>query len=342
MKLSRQTVEMTTSQKNGIRPVLAFFMVAGVLLLAGMHDSARAQDYPARPIRLIVTYASGGGADFVGRVVARKLSETWNHPVIVENRPGGGSNIGAELVARAAPDGYTLLLGTTSNTVNMTLYARPPYDIVKDFTPIAQISTAPNVLVVHPKVPARSVRELIALAKSRPGELNFASAGIGSSNHLSGELFRLMAGIDIVHVPYKGGSGAVTDLLGGVISMYFSTPPSSVPFLRSGKLRALAVTGAQRSAAVPDVPTVAESGLPGFENSAWHGVLAPSGTPQAIIAKLNSELVRIVRMPDVKAQLAIEGVDAVTNSPSAEFAAFIEQDVAKYAKLLKAAGIHIE
>ncbi len=327
--------------KIEIKPVVALFIAAGALLLAGMHDSVQAQGYPARPIRLIVAYASGGGADFVGRTVARKLSEAWSHPVIVENRPGGGSNIGAELVARSAPDGYTLLLATPANTVNMTLYEKRPYDIVKDFAPVAQISTAPNLLVVHPSLPARSVRELIALAKSRPGELNFASGGVGSSNHLSGELFKFMAGIDIVHVPYKGGSGAVTDLLAGLISMYFATPPSSIPFVRSGKLRALAVTGAQRSAAAPDVPTVAESGLPGFENSSWHGVLAPYGTPQAIIGKLGSELVRIGHMPEVKAQLAAQGGDVITSSP-AEFASFIERDVAKYAKLLKAAGIRAD
>jgi len=313
-----------------------------VLLLASLCASVQAQTYPApRPIRLIVPYVPGGGVDFVGRTVAQKLSETWNHAVVVENRPGGGTNIGSELVARAAPDGHTLLVGGVPNTANMTLLKKPPYDVVKDFTPVTRLTTAPNLLVIHPSVPARSIRELIALAKARRGELTYASAGIGSSNHLSGELFRIMAGVDIVHVPYKGGGAAVTDLLAGQVSMYFSTTPSSMPFVRAGRLRALAITSAQRSPIVPDVPTVAESGLPGFEQSAWHGLLAPSGTPQAVVGKLHDEIARILRLPDITERLAMQGVDVIASSP-AEFSAFIRQDVAKYAKLIKTAGIRIE
>jgi tripartite-type tricarboxylate transporter receptor subunit TctC len=315
--------------------------VAG-LLLASFCTPVQAQTYPApRPIRFIVPYVPGGGVDFVGRIVAQKLSETWNHAVVVENRPGGGTNIGSELVARSAPDGHTLLVGGVPNTANMTLFRKPPYDVVKDFVPVTRLTTAPNVLVVHPSVPVKSLRELIALAKARHGELTYASAGIGSSNHLSGELFRIMAGVDIVHVPYKGGGAAVADLLAGQVSMYFSTTPSSMPFVRSGRLRAIAITSAQRSPIVPDVPTVAESGLPGFEQSAWHGLLAPAGTPQAVVGKLHDEVVRVLRLPEITERLAAQGVDVIASSP-AEFSAFIKQDVAKYAKLVKTAGIRID
>ena len=312
-----------------------------VALLACAVEPVPAQTYPTRPIRFVVPYVPGGGVDFVGRTIAQKLSETWNHPVIVDNRPGGGTNIGSELVARSASDGHTLLVGGVPNSVNMTLYRKPPYDFVKDFAPISRLSTAPNILAVHPSVPARSVKDLIAIAKSRRGELTYASAGIGSSNHLSGELFKMMAGVDIVHVPYKGGGAAVTDLLAGNVSMYFGTTPSTMPHVRSGRLRALGVTGATRSPTIPDVPTIAEAGLPGYEQSAWHGLLAPAGTPQAIINKLQSEVVRLLGLPEMKERFSAQGVDVIGSS-AAEFAAFIQQDVAKYAKIVKTAGIRID
>ena len=315
----------------------AIAIVIGVALA----DIAHAQTFPARPIRIIAPFVPGGGVDFVARVIAAKLSEIIGQQVIVENRPGGGTNIGSELVVRSAPDGYTLLLGGVPNTANMTLFKKLPYDVVKDFAPVTQTTTAPNILAVHPSVPVRSVKDLIALAKSRRGELTFASAGIGSSNHLSGEMFRIMAGLDIIHVPYKGGGAAVTDLLAGQVSMYFGTTPSTVPHVRTGRLRALAVTSAQRSRATPDIPTMAETALPGFEQSAWHGLLAPAGTPPAVIAKLNSEVVRVLRMADTIERMAAQGVDVIGNSP-AEFAAFIKQDVVKYEKLVKSAGITIE
>lgn len=318
-----------------------FVSAAMTALLLGTIDSTMAQTYPARPVRFIVPYVPGGGVDFVGRAVAQKLTETWGHSVIVDNRPGGGTNIGSELVARSAPDGHTLLVGGVPNAVNMTLYKKPPYDVVRDFAPVTQISTAPNVLVIHPSVPAKSVKELIALAKSRRGQLTYASAGIGSSNHLSGELFRTMAGIEIVHVPYKGGGAAVTDLLAGQVSMYFGTTPSSVPFVRAGRLRALAVTSAKRSPAVPDIPTVAEAGLPGFEQSAWHGLFAPSGTPPAIIEKLHAEVVRVLRLPETVQHFTVQGVVVIAGSPD-ELAAFTKQEVAKYARLVKSAGIRAD
>lgn len=304
-------------------------------------DAPRAQSYPARPIRFIAPYVPGGGVDFVARVVAAKLSETIGQQVIVENRPGGGTNIGSELVARAAPDGYTLLVGGVPNTVNTVFFKKLPYDVVKDFAPVTQMSTAPNILAVHPSLPVRTAKDLIALAKTRRGELTYASAGIGSSNHLSGELFRVMAGVEIVHVPYKGGGAAVTDLLAGHVSMYFGTTPSTVPHVRTGKLRALAVTSLKRSRAAPDIPTMAEAALPGFENAAWHGLLAPAATPPAIIDKLHTEVTRVLRLPEIVERMSAQGVDVIAGTP-AELAAFIRQDIAKYGKLVKSAGIKVE
>lgn len=312
-----------------------------VTTLAGIGTHSLAQSYPSRPVRLIAPYVAGGGTDFVSRTVATKLSELWGSPVVVENRPGGGTNIGSELVARAQPDGYTLLVGGTPNSVNMFLYRKLPYDTLKDFAAIIHLDTAPNVLAVHPSLPARSVKELIALAKKNPGALNFGSAGIGSSNHLSGELFKVMAAIDIVHVPYKGGAAAVTDLMAGQITLYFGTTPSTMPLVRAARLRGLAVTTAKRTAAAPDLPTMAEAALPGFEQSAWHGIFAPAGTPAAVVAKLNADLNTVVRSSDVIQKFATQGIEVTGGSP-ADFTAFIKQDVAKYQKLVAAAGIKID
>ena len=312
----------------------------GVLIFASAHHT-QAQNFPTRPIRFVAPYVPGGGVDFVSRVIATKLSETIGQQVIVENRPGGGTNIGSELVARAAPDGYTLLVGGVPNTVNTVFFKKLPYDVIKDFAPVTQTTTAPNILAVHPSLPVRTVKDLIALAKTRRGELTFASAGIGSSNHLSGELFRVMAGVDIIHVPYKGGGAAVTDLLAGQVSMYFGTTPSTLPHVRSGKLRALAVTSLKRSRATPDIPTMSEAALPGFENAAWHGLLAPAATPPAVIDKLHTEVVRVLRMPEIIERMAAQGVDVIGGTP-AELAAFIKQDIVKYEKLVKSAGLRIE
>jgi tripartite-type tricarboxylate transporter receptor subunit TctC len=300
-----------------------------------------AQSYPTRAIRLVVPYVPGGGVDFVGRLVAQKLAEAWSATVIVDNKPGGGTNIGSEIVARTAPDGYTILVGGVPNSANMALFQKLPYDFVRDFAPVILMDTAPNILAVHPSVPAKSVKELIALAKMRRGTLTYASAGIGSSNHLSGELFRVMAGIEIIHVPYKGGGAAITDLLAGQVSMYFGTTPSTLPFVQSGKLRALGVTTAKRTTAAPEIPTIAEAGLPGYEQSAWHGLLVPTGAPDAVIAKLNAEVNRLLRSPDAVERFKVQGFDVIGGSP-ADFTAFIRQDVAKYAKLVKTAGIKID
>jgi tripartite-type tricarboxylate transporter receptor subunit TctC len=316
-------------------------LAAVAVMVACAHSGVYAQSFPARSIRLVVPYVPGGGTDFVGRTVAQKLSEALGVTVLVDNRPGGGTNIGSEFVAHAAPDGYTLLVGGVPNSANMALFQKLAYDVVKDFAPVVMLDTAPNILALHPSVPAKSVKELIALAKTRRGALTYASAGIGSSNHLSGELFRVMAGIDIVHVPYKGGGVAITDLLAGQVSMYFGTTPSTLPFVQSGKLRALGVTTAKRTIAAPQLPTIAEAGLPGYEQAAWHGLLAPAGTPDAVIAKLNAEGNRLLRSPDVVERFALQGIDVIGGSP-AQFAAFIRQDVAKYAKLVKTAGIRID
>jgi len=316
-------------------------LTAVCLSLLCLHADVFAQSYPARSIRFVVPYVPGGGVDFVGRSIAQKLSEAWSNPVVVENRPGGGTNIGSEVVAHAAPDGYTLLVAGVPNSANMALYQKLPYDTIRDFAPVILIDTAPNILAVHPSVPAKSVKELIALAKVRRGFLTYGSAGIGSSNHLSGELFRVMAGIDIIHVAYKGGGAAITDLLAGQISMYFGTTPSTLPFVQSGKLRALGVTTAKRTVAAPDLPTIAEAGLPGYEQSAWHGLLAPAGTQDSVIAKLNAEVNRLIRSPDVVERFKVQGIDLIGGTP-AEFAAFIRQDVAKYAKLVKSAGIKMD
>jgi tripartite-type tricarboxylate transporter receptor subunit TctC len=316
-------------------------MAIACAMLPGLHAGVSAQTYPSRAIRVVVPYVPGGGVDFVGRLIAQKLADAWGSPVFVDNRPGGGTNIGSEIVARAAPDGYTLLVGGVPNTANMALYQKLPYDLVKDFAPVILMDTAPNILAVHPSVPAKSVKELIALAKVRRGILTYASAGIGSSNHLSGELFRTMAGIDIIHVPYKGGGAAITDLLAGQVSMYFGTTPSTLPFVKNGKVRALGVTTAKRSIAAPELPTIAEAGLPGYEQSAWHGLLAPAGTPDAVIAKLNTEVGRLLRSTDVVEKFAVQGIDVIGGSP-ADLAAFIRRDLAKYAKLAKTAGIKID
>ena len=319
-----------------------YSLAAIAAVFAGACASHGAQlDYPTRPVRVIVPYLPGGSVDFVGRVLAQKLSEAWSQSVLVDNRAGGATNIGAELVARAVPDGYTLFMASVASSVNMTLYKRLSYDIVKDFAPVSLLTIVPNLLVLHPSVPVKSVRGLIALAKAKPGELTYASAGIGSSTHLAGEIFKNMAGVDIVHVPYKGGGGAVIDLIAGRVAMYFSTIPSSFPHVKVGKLRALAVTSATRSKSLPSVPTVAESGVPGYETQAWNGLMAPAATPQEVVTRLHTQVVRILAIADVREQFAARGAEVVASSP-AEFAAFIKADIARYATVVERAGIKID
>ena len=301
---------------------------------------ACAQDYPGKPVRLIVPVSPGGGSDLFARVVARKLSEGWGQ-VVVENRPGAGAIIGSELVARAAPDGYTLLLIASTHAINPSVYRKLPYDPIRDFAAVAQLGYTPNIVVVHPSLPVTSVAQLIALARKRPGELTFGSAGVGQTTHLAGELFKSMANINVVHVPYKGSGAAEIDLAGGHVHYIVDSMPAAMPNVRSGKARALATSGSKRSASLPEVPTVAESGLPGYEFTTWLGILAPAGTPHTVIAKLNGEIVRVMALPDVREVLFGQGAESRTSSPD-EFTKFIKSQIDLFAKIVAQAGIKPE
>jgi len=311
-------------------------------VLALLATGAWGQAYPAKPIRLVVPFPAGGTTDILARAVGQKLTEAWGQPVVVDNRPGAGGNIGAELVAKAAPDGYTLLMGTVgTHAINASLYAKMPYDHIKDFAPVILVAGVPNVLVVNPAVPVNSVQELIAYAKANPGRLNFASSGSGTSIHLSGELFKVMAGVQMTHIPYKGSAPALQDLIGGQVQLMFDNLPSALPQIKGGKLRALAVTSAARAAALPDVPTVAEAGLPGFEASSWFGVLAPAGTPVAIIARLNAEIAKWLASPEAREKLASQGANAAGGSPE-DFAKHIAAETAKWQKVVKESGAKVD
>ena len=302
----------------------------------------QAPAYPAKPIRLVVPFPPGGATDILARDVAQKLTEAWGQSVVVDNRPGAGGNIGAELVAKAAPDGYTLLMGTVgTHAINASLYAKMPYDHIKDFAPVILVAGVPNVLVVNPALPVNSVAELIAYAKANPGKLNFASSGNGTSIHLSGELFKVMAGVQMTHVPYKGSAPAVQDLISGQVQLMFDNLPPSLPQIKAGKLRALAVTSTTRAPALPDVPTMAEAGLPGFEASSWFGVLAPAGTPPAIVAKLNAEIAKWLATPEAKERLSKQGANAAGGSPE-DFVKHIAAETTKWAKVVKDSGAKID
>jgi len=310
--------------------------------LASGHALAQAPAYPSKPIRLVVPFPPGGATDILAREVGQKLTEAWGQSVIVDNRPGAGGNIGAELVAKAAPDGYTLLMGTVgTHAINASLYAKLPYDHIKDFAPVILVAGVPNVLVVNPALPVGTVGELIAYAKANPGKLNFASSGNGTSIHLSGELFKVMAGVDMTHVPYKGSAPAVQDLIAGQVQLMFDNLPPSLPQIKAGKLRALAVTSATRAAALPDVPTMAESGLPGFEASSWFGILAPAGTPSTIVAKLNAEVAKWLATPEAKEKLSKQGANAAGGSPD-DFARHIAAETTKWAKVVKDSGAKVD
>ena len=316
-------------------------LLAGVWLAASFAalPAADAQPYPNKPIRFIVPFPAGGIADVMARVIGQKLTDAWNQPVVVENRAGAGGNIGAEIVAKSPPDGHTLIMGSIgTHAVNVSLFSKMPYDPVRDFAPVALVIQAEGLLVLHPSVPVKTVKELIALARARPGQLAYASAGNGTASHLAGELFKSMAKVDIVHIPYKGNVPAITDLIGGQTSMIFATMPTVLPQVKAGKLRALAVASAQRSPAAPDVPTIAEAALPGFEVTNWIGVFAPAGTPADIVARLNAEIMRIMRLPDVQPRLANEGAKFAPNTPH-EFAAFQKSEIAKWGKVIRDARV---
>jgi tripartite-type tricarboxylate transporter receptor subunit TctC len=303
---------------------------------------AFAQSYPSRPIRLVVPFPAGGTTDILAREAAQKLTEALGQAVVVDNRPGAAGNIGSDLVAKSAPDGYTLLMGTVgTHAINPSLYSKMPYDHVKDFAPVVLVAGVPNVLVVNPTLPVNSVADLIKLAKDKPGQINFASSGSGTSIHLSGELFKTMAGVDMTHVPYKGSSPALTDLIGGQVQIMFDNLPSALPQIKGGRLRAIAVTSLKRAPVLPDIPTINESGLPGFEASSWFGVLAPAGTPAAIVARINTEVNKWLQSADAREKLLGQGAEAAGGSPE-QFANHIRAESAKWAKVVKASGAKVD
>jgi len=310
------------------------------LVVALLAPALHAQPYPSKPIRLIVPFAAGGSTDLLARTLAAGLQESLGQTVLVDNRPGAGSNIGTELAAKAAPDGYTLLMGTNANAVNHTLFSNLRFDFVRDFAPISKVCSFLFILSLHPSVPANSVAELIVLAKKRPGELTFSSAGVGTGSHLAGELFNIMANVKLVHVPYKGNAPSVTDLLGAQVSMSFINAIVVLPHLKSGKLRGLAVTSAQRFSATPELPTIGET-LPGFEAAGWNGLFAPAGTPREVIQRLNAETVRILRNPEVQEKLVAHGA-IVEGSSAEELERFLRVDIERWAKTIKASGAKAE
>ena len=319
--------------------------IAGMALVAitSLVPAAFAADanYPNKSIRIIVPFPPGGIADVMSRVFGQKFTDAWNQPVVVENRTGAGGNIGAEVVAKSPPDGYTLVMGTIgTHAVNVSLFSKLPYDPVKDFAPVALVVEADGLLVLHPSVPVKTVKDLLALARARPGQLVYASAGNGTAGHLSGELFKTMSKTDLVHIPYKGNVPALTDVVGGQTSMLFATMPTAMPLARAGRLHALAVTGAQRNPAAPEVPAIAET-LPGFEVTNWIGIFAPAGTSPEIVAKLNAEIMRIMKLPEVQARLVTEGAKSRVNTP-AEFGAFQKSEMAKWGKLIRDARIAVD
>ncbi len=311
-------------------------LVATLAALASA--SLQAQSYPARPLRIIVPSSPGGGSDYVGRILALRLGETLGTQVVVENRPGASSLLGSDYVSKAAPDGYTVLVTPAALAVNPFMFASVPFDARRDLAPISQLVEAGNVLTAHPSVPVKNVRELIALAKARPGLLSIASPGGGGTPHMAAELLRLMAAADFLIVPYKGSGPGAIALLSGEVSLQFSTPPSTMQFIRNGKVRALGVTGLKRIAAMPEVPTIAESALPGYEATQWFGLLAPAGTPRAIIDRLHQEAARAVRLQDTRERFAVEGLEPVGSSPE-QFGAYIASEIDKWGKVIKAAGI---
>ena len=312
------------------------------LLCAGLASLAHAQTYPTKPVRIIAPFGPGSTIDIFGRIIAPKLHEALGQPVIVENRAGAGGMIGMDAVAKAAPDGHTLVIGALGPlAMNPVLYPKTPFDPVRDFAAVSLLATGPVVIVVHPSVPAKTVKDLVAIAKQRPGQLNFGSPGVGSSPHLTGELFKLLTGANIVHVPYKGNAEAITDLIGGQVSIVFTGVPPVVPLAKAGKVRLLATTGKQRLASLPEVQTIAEAGLPGAEVLIWYGVVAPAATPKEIVGRLNREIVKAMSMPDVRDRFLQQGADPESSSPE-QFAQLIRDEVARWGKVIRSAGIKVD
>ncbi|MDB5867293.1 MAG: hypothetical protein JWO70_5099 [Betaproteobacteria bacterium] len=316
----------------------AVAVAVGMAVVAG---GVCAQSYPTKPIRWIVGYTPGGTADMLARAVGQKLTESWGQQVIVENRPGAGTNIGTEVAAKSAPDGYTLFMPTVANAINPTLYPRLSFDIMRDFVHITNFAKVPGIVVVHPSVPAKNVKELIALAKAHPDSLRHGSTGIGSPHHLAGEIFKTMAGVKMVHVPYRGATPAITDIIAGHIEVYFGAMVSTLPHVKSGRVRALGVTTLKRVAAVPDIPTISEQGLKGFETGSWFGVSVPTGTSKDIVNRLHRESVRILALPEVRDRMASEGAEFVADTPE-QFTAFFRTELEKWGRAVKASGARPE
>ncbi|MBI4205636.1 MAG: tripartite tricarboxylate transporter substrate binding protein [Betaproteobacteria bacterium] len=325
--------------RQNVRRVCPLILLGAAVCCTGPAQAQ--QNYPVRPIRLVVPSSPGGGTDITARIIAPKLGEYLGQQVVVENRPGAGTMIGGEVVARAAPDGYTLLMGISTLAINPAMYKKVPYDALKDFAPISQVVALPNILVTHPSLPVKSVKDLIAFAKARPGQINFASAGVGTNPHLSMELFLSMAGLKMIHVPYKGSGQGVIDLLAGHVPVMTPSILTALPYVKNKRLRALGVTSAKRAGGTPDIPTIAEAGVPGYEAVQWFGVLAPAGTPRPIITRLHGEVVRTLQAADVRQRLVNDGADPVGSSPE-EFAAFLRAETTKWAKVVKDIGIQPE
>jgi len=315
---------------------------AALFVALAFSGGAGAQGWPGKPVRFIVGFTPGGPSDILARALGQKLADLRDQQVVIENRPGAGGNIAAELVAKSAPDGATWLLGNNSIlATNQSLYRSLGYDPVKDFAPVALVAIQPNILVVNPDVPASSVKELIALAKARPGELNYASSGSGAAAHLAGELFKAMTGVDMVHVPYKGAQPALTDVIAGQAQLMFATSASVIPYIKAGRLRALAVTTARRSAAVPELPTLSEAGVPGFEAITWHGVVVPGATPAPLVERLNRDIVEVLRLPDLRERLESLGAEVAAGTPR-DFADYIAREIPKWTKVVKDSGARAE
>jgi tripartite-type tricarboxylate transporter receptor subunit TctC len=315
-------------------------LVLGLALALAL--DAAAQTYPTKPIRLIVPFPPGGSADILARAIGQKAGEGLGQSLVIENRPGAGTAIGAEALAKSPPDGYAIMIGTvSSHAINPAVNPKLPFDPVKDFTPVSLVASIPFAMVVHPSVPAKTVQEFIALARAKPGTLNYSSAGNGTSNHLAGELLKSMARIDIVHIPYKGSAPALNDLIAGQVLLMFDLVLTAAPHVKSGAVRGLAVTGAQRSAVLPELPTVAESGLPYYEVSAWFGIFAPAGVPRPVVERLNAEFVKALRDPDLRQRLASQGAEPLTSTP-AEFSAYLRSEIDKWAQVVRAAGMKVD
>jgi tripartite-type tricarboxylate transporter receptor subunit TctC len=317
-------------------------VLAAALVSVGAGASAQgATNYPAKPIRYLVGYTPGGGADMLARAVGQKLSESWGQQVIVENRPGAGTNIATEIAAKSPPDGYTLFMPTVANAINPTLYPKLTYDPMRDFAYVMNFAKVPGILVVHPSVPVKNAKELVALAKARPNELRHGSTGIGSPHHLAGEIFKTMAGVKMIHVPYKGATPAIADVVAGHIEVYFGAMVSTLPHARSGRLRALAVTSVKRVSAAPDIATLDEQGLKGFETGSWFGMAVPAATPREIVRKLHAEAARAIAAPELRKRMSAEGAEFVGDTPE-EFTAFVRSEIEKWGRAVKASGAKVD